>query len=800
MKAVGYCVLAMLMPVLAWTPPAEASWSHDTEENNPVCTASGDQSGVQVVSDGAGGYIAVWVDARAGDTDIYAQHVSASGAAGWAAGGVAVCAASGDQDSPRVISDGAGGAIVVWRDVRSGTETDVYAQQIGPSGAVGWAADGVVVCSASGDQDGAVLASDGSGGAFIAWEDHRSDATYEDVFAQLLDSNGDAEWAPGGIALSDSTGAQRSVAVAGDGSGGAVFVWSDDRASVGGIMAARLNVSGGFVWSSSASLIDGGATAWDNPAVLSDGWGGVFIACEGLMGSGELDILGQRVDASGLPLWGSGGAALCIAGGDQLDVQLVSDDSGGVILAWSDGRSGLHEDVYAIRVNGWGVSQWPLHPLGLPVSSMLDDTGAPSLVADGAGGAVVAWHGGQANYEDIYAQRVGADGTVVWTLGGKIVSSAFGRKWEPQVVSDGAGGGVMAWSDHRGAADFDVYAQRMERNGYLGYPSAEITTVRDHPDDQGGQMVTSWSPSYLDVWPYDDVGYYSVWRRYAGTVRRSQSTQAAAWLAGSLDPATLERDGWEQMGQVQSYQLPEYSIVVPTYGDSTDAGIVWTDVMVLAHSYMLGDCWISETATGYSIDNWAPGPPDSLKAVAIVADVSLTWSPSRYRDEDLSHYDVHRSDVAGFAPDAATLIASPADTVFTDLDPGEGTWYYRVIAEDVHGNESGPSDEASATLATGVDDTQIATVLTIRGNSPNPFNPITRIEYDLPKSGHVRLNVFSAAGELVVTVEDGFREAGRRRVVWNGADAAGNAMPSGVYFARLEAGEERAVHTMVLLK
>jgi hypothetical protein len=518
------------------------------------------------------------------------------------------------------------------------------------------------------------------------------------------------------------------------------------------------------------------------------------------MGSGELDILGQRVDASGVPLWGSGGAALCIAAGDQLDARLVSDGSGGVILAWSDGRSGLHNDVYALRVNGWGVSQWPMHPLGLSVSNMLDDTGAPSLVADGAGGAVVAWHGGQADYEDIYAQRIGADGTVVWTLGGKIVSSAFGQKWEPQVVSDCAGGGVMAWSDHRSAADFDVYAQRMERNGYLGYPSAEITTVRDHPDDQGGQMVTSWSPSYLDVWPYDDVGYYTIWRRYPGAARRSQSPQAVPWPVGSTDPAALERDGWEHVGQVQGFQLPEYSVVVPTYGDSTYAGIVWTDVMVLAHSYFPDDCWMSEVATGYSIDNWVPGVPGSLKAVVVAPDVELTWSPSGYHDEDLSHYDVHRSNVTGFMPDATTLIASPVDTVFTDAAPGDGFWFYRVVAEDVHGNQSGPSNEAWAALGTGVGDDEIATVLMIRGNSPNPFNPMTRIEYDLPKSGRVRLDVFSAAGNLVVTVEDAFREAGRRQVVWNGTDAAGRALPSGVYFARLEAGEETAVHTMVLLK
>jgi len=254
------------------------------------------------------------------------------------------------------------------------------------------------------------------------------------------------------------------------------------------------------------------------------------------------------------------------------------------------------------------------------------------------------------------------------------------------------------------------------------------------------------------------------------------------------------------VGQIQSYQLPEYSIVVPTYGDSTFMGAIWTDVMVLAHSYVPDDYWVSEIATGYSIDNWAPGPPDSLKSVAAWLAVELTWSPSRYRDEDLSHYEIHRSDTQGFVPDETTLIASPTDTFLVDVDPGEGTWYYRAIAEDVHGNESVPSDEASTTLETGIGDSEVGAVLAIRGNVPNPFNPKTSIAYDLPVSGKVRLDIFSASGELVANVENAYREAGGREVIWTGTDGSGRAVPSGVYFARLEAGEEVAVHKMVLLK
>ena len=64
----------------------------------------------------------------------------------------------------------------------------------------------------------------------------------------------------------------------------------------------------------------------------------------------------------------------------------------------------------------------------------------------------------------------------------------------------------------------------------------------------------------------------------------------------------------------------------------------------------------------------------------------------------------------------------------------------------------------------------------------------------------MRLDVYSASGELVATIANSFREAGRHQVVWRGVTATGRVLPSGVYFARLEAGEDTAVHKMVLLK
>jgi hypothetical protein len=92
--------------------PALADCPIDPTVNVPLCTATGNQNAPASVSDGAGGAIVTWYDNRGGDLDIYAQRLNSAGTPQWTADGVALCAATGDQRYPTIASDGAGGAIV----------------------------------------------------------------------------------------------------------------------------------------------------------------------------------------------------------------------------------------------------------------------------------------------------------------------------------------------------------------------------------------------------------------------------------------------------------------------------------------------------------------------------------------------------------------------------------------------------------------------------------------------------------------------------------------------------------------
>jgi hypothetical protein len=88
----------------------------------------------------------------------------------------------------------------------------------------------------------------------------------------------------------------------------------------------------------------------------------------------------------------------------------------------------------------------------------------------------------------------------------------------------------------------------------------------------------------------------------------------------------------------------------------------------------------------------------------------------------------------------------------------------------------------------------------LKQNAPNPFNPTTRIDYDIPKATHVRLEVFNVLGQRVTTLVDEYQEAGSKSVTWDGRDRSGSAVASGVYFYHIDAGEFSETLKMMMLK
>ena len=781
--------------VCLWAVSVAAEWPHDPLENLPICTEANYDFYPAICSDGSGGAFMAWQNYRdGGNGDIYAQHVDSEGNLLWTTDGIAVCMASNGQYDLQLISDEDGGVIIVWEDERD-ADYDIFAQRLDTDGNEQWASDGVPICSAISGQYCPQLAGDGTGGAIIVWQDYRSGTLH--TFAQRVNSNGNRIWTVNGVRVCSNPARQDETQIISDDAGGAIVVWVDERVDED-IYAQRLDADGNILWSSGGVEVCTETSNQCQLEIVKDDEGGAIVTWADYRDGSDFHIYAQRLDADGATLWDSGGNEICMdAGGGQSQPEIASDGESGAIITWSDYRGG-NEDIYAQRVSYLGTALWETD--GVAVCTETDYQRYPQLVGDDAGGAIITWDDYRGDSSDIYAQRLNDDGDVLWTAGGIPVSMAASGQDDCLIASDGSGGAIIVWEDERNSWKGDVYAQLIDGNGALGHPAPVITSAIDHPDDQGGIIILNWEASYLDEWPSGDIDYYSVWRRYGGTGAREVCNEVFSDAVGPMGVDDLGRYGWIHVEDVTCGPFDEYACLVTSFGDSTASGVIYTDLVVFAYDEDNEFYWLSEVTASYSLDNLAPGAPLTLLAEAPSIDVELTWSPSGYHDEDLSVYNVYRGAVSGFTPDETTLIGTAADTLYTDAASGASTWYYRVSAVDVHDNEGDPSNEASVSTTGVADDPSIPGAFALRGNFPNPFNPTTRITFDLPDAAEVRLDIYSASGRRMATLVEGVMVPGRHDVLWRGLGAGGRTVPSGVYFARLEAGGETANHKMILLK
>jgi hypothetical protein len=88
----------------------------------------------------------------------------------------------------------------------------------------------------------------------------------------------------------------------------------------------------------------------------------------------------------------------------------------------------------------------------------------------------------------------------------------------------------------------------------------------------------------------------------------------------------------------------------------------------------------------------------------------------------------------------------------------------------------------------------------VKGNFPNPFNPETVIKFNLPQASAVTLKVYNILGQAVNTLVDEPLSAGSHSVMWDGKNAQGRDVASGVYFYRISAGGYESIQKMTLLR
>ncbi len=183
-------------------------------------------------------------------------------------------------------------------------------------------------------------------------------------------------------------------------------------------------------------------------------------------------------------------------------------------------------------------------------------------------------------------------------------------------------------------------------------------------------------------------------------------------------------------------------------------------------------------------------PIAAFSATLVGAVIELRWQLSL--DEPLNSFELRRRDGPGMPWTTLTSdLVTTGVQGYDDADIATGRTYgYQLIVSTTAG------DDYESPLA---DVTVPVSATVLLQNTPNPFAGQTKIPYTIESSAVVTIDIFDAAGRRVAQLREGQRSAGSHAAAWNGRDATGRRLASGVYFYRLT-GSGEAAKRMVLVR
>jgi Secretion system C-terminal sorting domain len=406
---------------------------------------------IDIVSDGNGGAVIVAVGGNSlVNRDIRAQRVDANGTKLWTSNGgfpIVVCINAQAQKNPKIARMSDGNFVVVWEDDRLGASdvTDIYAQRLlAATGDKTWSDDGVLVNGAVNSQYSPLLVAGNNGAAIISWIDNRFGNLSPKIYCQKMRTDSTRAWKE---SPTDSSG--RPVAVSAtrklnlrmctDGAGGAVMTWYNANTAINSVLifAQRIEGSdnGNFVWTIEGVPVCNSSFVQVLESIDLSG-NGVVISFYQETGGNLSDLFAQKLDiTNGAPLWTAAGITVCDAVNSQNNSKIVSDGSGGAIIAWEDNRvSGIN----------------------------------------------------------IYAQRLSSTGTAVWsTANGTVVASASSTQQQISLLAD-ACRSFYTWVDFRNInTNGDIYASSLDCNGVVTNTTAVANVSNDEHLQIGPNPATS---------------------------------------------------------------------------------------------------------------------------------------------------------------------------------------------------------------------------------------------------------------------------------------------------------------------
>lgn len=310
-------------------------------------------------------------------------------------------------------------------------------------------------------------------------------------------------WKRGGVVVNDSLGntVQQNPKIARADNLNYFMVFEDFRSGNADLYIQKLDEDGNRLFGKKALPL---ATALNEqifPQIIADQAGGAFVIWQDNR-KDNFDIYLQKIDSEGNSIFQKDGLLICGASSGQVFPEIAPDGSGGALITWFDYRSG-EEDVYAQRIDANGNILWGKD--GIPVCINKSTQWFPKIMADGSGGAFVVWVDRRSGDFDIYAQHLNSTGKKLWNDEGLAVCKIEGNQEKPQLVSNGENGIYIAWSDGR-ANNQGVFVQQIKLNGSFCFTENGLKVANIFLEPSAPQIISDGAKGCIVVWGDSQAG------------------------------------------------------------------------------------------------------------------------------------------------------------------------------------------------------------------------------------------------------------------------------------------------------
>jgi len=240
-----------------------------------------------------------------------------------------------------------------------------------------------------------------------------------------------------------------------------------------------------------------------------------------------------------------------------------------------------------------------------------------------------------------------------------------------------------------------------------------------------------------------------------------------------------------------------HNLVFYAFGVEGVTGAAVRDTLVRRTLEWLVDAWPDVEQPTVVVQT-----PNGGEDVTGEEDYEITWNATD--DTGVTSVDIllSRDSGATFTETIATGETNDGSFMWAVPDSASEMNRVRVIARDAAGLAMFDDSDAdfATTSGSGVDDWSTPKRFALFQNTPNPFNPVTRISYTIPTASRVVLDIFDTNGRHVRRLVDVHATPDRYEVVWDGTNDGGSDAASGVYFYRLTSDGAELDRKMVLLR